>query len=149
ETSLPVEIVNARPDRVASALAFFASNEQQTRAILKRGFTLFEPFAYSLFLEVCSIVAFGFAFGSSRRRRVEPASVPGTSASPTPPGPGMPKIRPKPAKPRGKGGRKADPKVIEFSEQFFRKFGRQPTGSEIKSEFPDLPKSTAYDYAAR
>jgi hypothetical protein len=81
-TELPVEIVNARPDRVASAFAFFATNEAQARATLKHGFTLFEPIAHSLFLEVCSTVAFGFAFGPSRHRRVEPAAVPVESGSP-------------------------------------------------------------------
>jgi hypothetical protein len=179
ETELPpVEIVDARPDRVASAIAFFASNEQQTRATLKRGFLLFEPFAYSLFLELCAIVAFSFAFGHSRRQRVElvkvhvPAVAPAPQAPPAihPAVPTIPKsvptipksvptipdIPPKPApdqppKPRTRKrpGRKIDANVIAFSERYIRKFGRAPSGSEIKSEFPELPTSTAYDYAAR
>jgi hypothetical protein len=147
---------------VASAIAFFASNEKEARAKLKRAFTLYEPFAYSLFLELCAIVAFSFAFGHRKSVPVAVARAPGTSASPTiptsekpvdpsptTPGPGIPKTPPKPAKNRGKGGRKADARVIEFSEQYFRKFGKQPTGSDIKAAFPELAKSTCYDYAAR
>jgi hypothetical protein len=49
----------------------------------------------------------------------------------------------------GKRGRKVDPRVVNFLERFFRKFGRMPFGSDIKAEFPELAKSTTYDYAAR
>jgi hypothetical protein len=51
--------------------------------------------------------------------------------------------------PRRLRGRKVDQRVIDFSERFFRKTCRPPSGSEIKAEFPELPTSTAYDYAAR
>ncbi len=46
-------------------------------------------------------------------------------------------------------GRKSDPKVIAFSDQFFLRHGRSPSGSEIRAAFPELPTSTAYDYAGR
>jgi hypothetical protein len=48
-----------------------------------------------------------------------------------------------------RGGRKLDPKVVNFTSAFRRQHGRKPSGSEIKAYFPDLPTSTAYDYAKR
>jgi hypothetical protein len=54
-----------------------------------------------------------------------------------------------PEKPRGRRGRKADPKVIEFSDWFSRTHGRAPTGRDIRSQFPDMPRQTAHDYAVR
>lgn len=51
--------------------------------------------------------------------------------------------------PTGRRGRKPDPRIVNFSEKFRERHGRSPSGSEIKSYFPDLPTSTAYDYAKR
>lgn len=56
---------------------------------------------------------------------------------------------PLPPKPRKRAGRKADPKVVDFTEKFRERHGRGPTGRDIKQAFPSLPVSTAYDYAAR
>jgi len=53
-----------------------------------------------------------------------------------------------PNKPR-KRGRKADSRIVDFSEKFRERHGRAPSGGEIKSEFPELPVSTAYDYSNR
>lgn len=58
-------------------------------------------------------------------------------------GPTNPPLPPK------KRGRRTKGNVVEFSEEFRKRHGRSPSGSEIRAEFPDLPKSTAYDYAAR
>jgi len=49
----------------------------------------------------------------------------------------------------GRRGRKPDPRIVNFSEAFREKHGRPPSGSEIKSYFPGIPTSTAYDYAKR
>ena len=49
----------------------------------------------------------------------------------------------------GRRGRKPDPRIVNFSEAFREKHGRPPSGSEIKSCFPGIPTSTAYDYAKR
>jgi hypothetical protein len=54
-----------------------------------------------------------------------------------------------PEKPSGRRGRKTDPKVIKFSDAFVAKHGRAPTGQEIRSKFPDMPRQTAHDYAVR
>lgn len=49
----------------------------------------------------------------------------------------------------GKRGRKINANVTQFSEQFRARHGRYPAGSDIRAAFPELPQSTAYDYAAR
>lgn len=48
-----------------------------------------------------------------------------------------------------RGGRRLDPKVVNFTTAFRKQHGRRPTGSEIKAYFPELATSTAYDYAKR
>jgi hypothetical protein len=58
--------------RMASVIAVFAANEAATKAKAERALTLLTPFMFSLFFEVGSIVAFGFAFGSSRSRGHHP-----------------------------------------------------------------------------
>lgn len=81
-------------------------------------------------------------------------AIPGMDQRPIPPRPprgGQPiPGQPIPGKPiSGKRGRKADGRVVDFSERFRERHGRSPTGSEIRAEFPELPVSTAYDYAGR
>ncbi|MBS0252595.1 MAG: hypothetical protein JSR78_16185 [Proteobacteria bacterium] len=60
--------------------------------------------------------------------------------------PGNPPTPPKGGRRRG---RKADKKVVDFSEKFLARNGRAPSGGEIKAAFPELPTSTAYDYSQR
>ena len=71
--------------------------------------------------------------------------VPANDHIPAFPGNGFPGIEP----PTGRRGRKSDPRIINFSEKFRERNGRNPSGSEIKMVFPELPTSTAYDYAKR
>lgn len=73
-------------------------------------------------------------FEAARVRSMVAGEIPG---KPTPPN-----------KPR-KRGRKADSRIVDFSEKFRERHGRAPSGGEIKSEFPELPVSTAYDYSQR
>lgn len=54
--------VAPRADRAAEVLALFGVEKDKA----KRYFQLFEPFAYSLFLELAAIVAFGFGFGQRK-----------------------------------------------------------------------------------
>jgi hypothetical protein len=49
----------------------------------------------------------------------------------------------------GRRGRKPDSRISDFASAYAAKHGRRPSGSEIKAAFPDCPRSTAYDYAAR
>lgn len=71
-------------------------------------------------------------------------SIPGIPTPPAPPQPpkGGRRIP-------GNRGRKSDNRVVDFSERFREKHGRGPSGSEIRAAFPELPVSTAYDYAGR
>src|SRR5262249_18540362 len=50
---------------------------------------------------------------------------------------------------KNRRGRKSDPAVPDFVERFRKLHGRTPTGAQIRTEFPDLPTSMAYDAAAR
>lgn len=130
----PAPVVGARPGRMAAVLAVFATNEQAARARYERVFALFEPFAFSLFLELGAIVAFGYGFG----HRKAPKPVTKSKSSP-----GKRKHR----SPGNGRGRKRDPNVIDFAERFQEMHGRKPNGAEIKCQFPDMPRSTAYSYA--
>lgn len=49
----------------------------------------------------------------------------------------------------GKRGRKANSRISDFATAYTEKHGRPPSGSEIKAQFPDCPRSTAYDYSTR
>lgn len=46
-------------------------------------------------------------------------------------------------------GRREDPEIAQFSDEFRKRNGRAPAGSEVKAAFPELPVSTAYDYSMR
>ena len=61
----------------------------------------------------------------------------------------IPDESPEPPRGPGKRGRKSDPNVLSFNRAFREKHGRAPSGSDIRAAFPDMPKSTAYDYAKR
>lgn len=63
--------VAPRADRAAEVISLFGI--EKTTA--KRYFQLFEPFAYSLFLELAAIVAFGFGFGHKRNNQPERVEV--------------------------------------------------------------------------
>lgn len=104
------------------------------------------PFATVLISEIGLLVFGGLALGHAAEcQKLE--SVPANDAVPA-----IPRNRnpgnPQPPK-GGRRGRKSDSRIVSFSEAFSRKHGRGPTGSEIKAQFPELPTSTAYDYAAR
>lgn len=49
----------------------------------------------------------------------------------------------------GRRGRKANSRISDFATAYSRKHGRPPSGAEIQAQFPECPKSTAYDYASR
>lgn len=58
---------------------------------------------------------------------------------------------PSPTSPDGGGrrGRKANPDVASYADEFRKRHGNAPSGSDIRAQFPELPVSTAYDYARR
>ena len=61
-----------------------------------------------------------------------------------------PKAPSAPVPPKGKGrrGRKADPKVLDFMTEYRKRNGRAATAIELRAQFPEMPKTTAYRYAA-
>lgn len=129
----PQKPVNAKAAEGAKIAALLGANEAKAKAAL----LLIEPFLWTLFFEIGSIVSLGFAFRPTVREIVSEKS-----ARPENPAPR------KPGKP-GRRGRKADPAISDFAAAYHRKHGRPPSGSEIRTAFPDCPKSTAYDHAAR
>lgn len=139
----PAKPVNAQEEAMADIVLlfpYFHATKAQVVAVL----TLLVPFSKTLFFEIGSIVSLGFAFRSSVSRipaNDDIPEIPGKRNS----GNSGPSKPPK----SGQRGRKADKTVVDFSERFRQKHGRGPSGSEIKSEFPELPVSTAYDYAKR
>jgi len=66
------------------------------------------------------------------------------------PGPGLPQANPgNEATKSGKRGRRPSADVLQFTAAFRTKHGRTPTGPEIKAHFPEMGRTTAYDYASR
>lgn len=69
------QVVAPNAERAAEVAALFGFD----KAAAKRAFIIFEPFGYSLFLELAAIVAFGFGFARLRPKaqRVEITPEPG------------------------------------------------------------------------
>ena len=97
--------------------------------------TLVLPALFGLFVELAAL-AFGF-------HGFAPAHVSAPAAVVTP-------KTPAPVPPKGKGrrGRKADPKVLDFMTEYRKRNGRAATAIELRAQFPEMPKTTAYRYAA-
>lgn len=117
-----------------------------TTAVTEAKLELLMPFALVLISELATLIFFGLAIGHTSGG-AKPEGIAANDAVPAIPRNRIPG-NPQPPK-GGRRGRKSDPRVLNFSEAFCRKYGRAPTGSEIKAQFPKLPTSTAYDYAAR
>lgn len=128
--------------KVLAALPWISARADEIETRLE----LLMPFATTVVSEIGALVFGGLAIG----HRTLPTSVPANDVVPGIPPNDLPGKRgePTPRKP-GRRGRRADQRVIDFSEAFSRKHGRTPSGSEIKTQFPTIPTSTAYDYAGR
>lgn len=127
--------VNAKASRFAEVASIIIDTD---RSKIEHVVATIEPFLWSLFLELTAIVGFGFGFAhaksdksSARVRENEFGKSRG------------------PETPRPRRGRKADPKVVDFTNAFRARHGRGPTYSELRGEFPAMPKATASDYARR
>jgi hypothetical protein len=130
----PEQEANVRLKHAARVFAFFNPGADVRR--IEQGLELIWPFALALIMELGTIVFLGFGLGHGRSEC--PLSGP-INAGPADPN--------SPTKSRR--GRKSDPTVLDFIDRFRKSHGRTPTGAQIRTEFPDLPKSTAYDVAAR
>ena len=127
----------AHAARVLEALGLGKSAELQERV------ELILPFGVVLISEIACLVFLGMALG---HRLPQPAN----DRAPVPAIANPERIPGKPTPPKGgRRGRKSDARVVDFAAAFQRRNGRAPSGSEIKAEFPELPTSTAYDYATR
>lgn len=133
----PQKPVAPKAEKMASVAELFGFDHAKAKAALM----LLEPFLWTLFFEIGSIVSLGFAFRSSGIVVNVPANQNPVPSIPTNPIPGNPT--------GGRRGRKADANVVNFTQKFREKNGRAPSGSEIKQKFPELPTSTAYDYSKR
>lgn len=124
---LPVIVHSARSGRFAEVLELGGLNREKTQHIAY----LIEPFAYSLFFELCAIVAFGFGFGG--RRPVQVANDNPTDEDRIE----VPDLEPS-----------DDEKVLKFATAFKTKHGRFPTQAELRSHF-DIPRATMCRIAHR
>src|SRR5262249_34220155 len=131
----PEQEANARLKHAARVFAFFNPGTDVRR--IEQGLELIWPFALALIMELGTIVFLGFGLGHGRGGH----HVTGSVETNTPSDPS--------ACIKSRRGRKSDPAVRDFVERFRKLHGRTPTGAQIRTEFPDLPKSTAYDVAAR
>jgi hypothetical protein len=131
----PEQEANVRLKHAARVFAFFNPGTDVHR--IEQGLELIWPFALALIMELGTIVFLGFGLGHGRCGHQLPASIDASTLfDPTAPM-------------KSRRGRKSDPAVLDFIDRFRKLHGRTPTGAQIRTEFPDLPKSTAYDVAAR
>lgn len=134
--------VSPKATKMADVAALFGLDHAKAKAALM----LLEPFLWTLFFEIGSIVSLGFAF-----RRVVVPVVTGNDvaawsaraecappARPTSPTGGR----------RGKPGPKRDVAVIEFVAEFRKRHGRNPSTPELQARFAAIPRSTAHRYAS-
>jgi len=127
----PEQEANVRLKHAARVFAFFNPGADVRR--IEQGLELIWPFALALIMELGTIVFLGFGLGHGRSAIAGSIGTEADANSPR----------------KSRRGRKSDPAVLGFVEQFRKLHGRTPTGAQIRTEFPELPKSTAYDVAAR
>ena len=148
----PARPTNVKAERAAQIAALLGGDHDRIKSLI----VLLDPVAVPFLLEWSAIVAFGFGFG--HRRTIQgPALIPNLATRPAIVGSKMPaKAVPAgnpgyaPIQPAaGRRGRKSNVRIIDFSDQFRTKHGRSPSPSELKLQFPDIPRSTIYEYAAR
>lgn len=129
---------------VLAALPFVTTDA----ADIERRLELILPFATVLISEIGVLVFGSLALG--HRNVPGPAqpenTAPETSAQVRNSKSGN---RDQPARTRGKAGRPSNPEILAFVRDFRTNHSRTPSGSEIKARFPDCPRSTAFDIAAR
>jgi hypothetical protein len=131
----PEQEANVRLKHAARVFAFFNPGADVRR--IEQGLELIWPFALALIMELGTIVFLGFGLGHGQAGH----QVVGSVDTSTPLDPSTPM--------KSRRGRKSDPDVLDFIERFRKLHGRPPRGAQIRTEFPDLPKSTAYDVATR
>ncbi len=121
---LPVIVTASRSGRFADVMELTGASRDKVQHVAY----LIEPFAYSLFFELCAIVAFGFGFGG--RRPVIANDNPPADVVPVP---DIPDVEPT-----------ADERIVSWSKAFEAKHKRRPEQHEIRSAFPDMARATVW-----
>lgn len=120
----PQKPVNPKAEKMAAVIALFGGNEVKAKAAL----SLLEPFLWTLFFEIGSIVSLGFAFRSDKRVAQAQAA---NDAEPLPPARAF--------EPELKGA-----EVIAWARAFETKHGRAPRLDEAQAAFPSVARTTVY-----
>lgn len=118
--------VDAKGERIASLASFFGADVKTTKGAV----AMFEPFLLPLFLELGSIIMFGFGVG---HRTVKPA-----------PKPVEPTFRDEDLMPLPE----KEDNVLPFVRAFKAANGRKPTIPELQSKFPGMARTTLWRRAA-
>lgn len=113
--------VDPKGERIAGLAGFFGADVTATKAAV----AMFEPFLLPLFLELGSIIMFGFGVG---HLAVTPAA---------PPEPDWKDEDLMPAP-------EEDDKVLSYVKAFEAKNGRKPQIPEVQAMFPDVSRSTVH-----
>jgi hypothetical protein len=149
--------VDAKAERAAAVAAILLPDVPEAR--VKATVGLLEPFALPMFLELGSIVLFGFGLGRREVTKVTVApadtaqtsfDVSDLSALPSPEmfaGPMPEPPAPKKKRPPRKLGKRAERRanVLSFADAYRREHGHIPAFSTLKGRF-HLSKATAHRY---
>jgi len=134
--------VPANGKLVAAAAAIEAFTSYPATEMLKR-LTVAWPYVLPLMLEIGSIVFWTIGLGYRPQPAPKQAAVTVTPAAVI----GRP--RPTPPTGNGKRGRKLNPNVLSFQAAYRARHGKGPTAEMLMRKFPELGRSTAYDYVKR
>lgn len=128
--AMEIEIANLGPKKpvapkaakMAAVMSLFGADEEKSKAAL----SLLEPFLWTLFFEIGSIVSLGYAFRSVPQRSTP---VPTETAAALPP---------------IEAAEQGPDNVTDWCQHFRAKHGRQPSIPEVQAAFPTVPKTTAW-----
>lgn len=125
----PQKVANAKSERIGEIAALFGYD----KAKAKVAFELLEPLFWSAFFELGAIVSFWFAF----RKEVRATANDNTEfrafdhIEPLPPTKALP--------PKIKGEN-----IVDWTREFRKAHGRDPKWPEVKAQFPQASKTTAW-----
>lgn len=136
-----VRPVNAKAAKVGEIAAAIGLDGKRAAALVM----LLEPMLVPFLLEWTAIAALGYGFHT----RGTPTSIPAPVAGSAPAESPAPTKDPTPPRGGGRRGRKLDQKVVSFQAAYRARHGKGPSAQLLMERFPDLGRSTAYDYVKR
>ncbi len=119
-TKLPVA---PKAERAANVAALFGFEQDRVKNVIR----LIEPFLFALLFEISAIVAFGYGFAPSSKRK----STKARSHQPVERSPARAPVS-------------KDDHVVDWVHEFRDRTGRDPQIPELQSAFPEVPKTTAW-----